>query len=250
MRCWIRTLPYRGTARFCNVCGKRSGVFAPAGVMHRPDARCVFCGSLERHRFLWRFFGGHSDFLATPPGSLLHFAPEDCLATRLGGLIGQGYVTGDIERGLAMVQLDISELPFRDQSFDAFICSHVLEHVHDDRKAMRELARILKSSGRAVAIVPIKGERTVEDPSVTESAERLRLFGQEDHVRVYGADVVGRFEEAGFSVTKVRPTDIVSSDEREMLRIPSDCEPLFILQHSREERATREPCVPGEVAAA
>jgi len=234
-RVWIHTLPYRGIGRRCNVCGRQSRVFARAGVMRRPDACCVFCGSLERHRFLWRYLDG-TVAGSGPSRVALHFAPEPCLVSRLGALIGPGYVTADIERSRVRVQLDISQLPFRDDSFDMLICSHVLEHVQDDRRAIRELAIVLRPTGRAIVIVPVNRDQTVEDPSVTDPAERLRLFGQVDHVRAYGPDVVSRFVEAGFSVTLVRPPDILSNQGIQDLRIPADCEPLFVLGHETAGR--------------
>jgi ubiquinone/menaquinone biosynthesis C-methylase UbiE len=102
----------------------------------------------------------------------------------------------------AMVKMDITNIQFPDETFDVVYCSHVLEHVPDDRKAMREFYRVLKSNGWAVLLVPIIVEKTFEDPSIDKPKDRLRLFGQSDHVRKYGRDYVDRLRESGFSVSK------------------------------------------------
>src|SRR5205823_10364596 len=116
-----------------------------------------------------------------------------------------------------MVAMDITAIQFPDESFDVIYCSHVLEHVPDDRRAMREFHRVLKTGGWAILLVPITAERTVEDPSVLDPAERLRLFGQEDHVRRYGPDYTDRLREAGFEVAEVAVTDLVNAaDARRM----------------------------------
>ena len=102
-----------------------------------------------------------------------------------------------------MVHMDITDIRFPDESFDVIYASHVLEHVDDDRRAIRELHRVLRTGGWAVLPVPIHGKETREDPSVTDPEERQRLFGQSDHVRKYGRD--GEYERrlrgSGFDVT-------------------------------------------------
>jgi ubiquinone/menaquinone biosynthesis C-methylase UbiE len=133
---------------------------------------------------------------------VLHFAPERIFEAWLGSQPNLDYVSTDLERARAMVKADITDLPFPDDSFDVILCSHVLEHVMDDRKAMRELYRVLRSGGWALVLVPIDFTRaeTFEDPSVFAPADRERLFGQADHVRIYGRDFMARLEEAGFTV--------------------------------------------------
>jgi ubiquinone/menaquinone biosynthesis C-methylase UbiE len=100
-----------------------------------------------------------------------------------------------------MVKMDITDIQYPDNSFDVVYCSHVLEHVPDDRKAMRELARVLKPTGWAILAVPIFNEKTFEDPTITSPEERERVFRQSDHVRIYGRDFVDRLRESGFDVT-------------------------------------------------
>jgi len=112
-----------------------------------------------------------------------------------------------------MVRMDITDIPFPEQSFDAIYCSHVLEHVQDDRKAMRELFRILKKDGWAILVVPITMEETFEDPSMVDAQQRLDAFGQEDHVRKYGRDYVDRLREAGFEVDVITVSDLLQEEE-------------------------------------
>jgi ubiquinone/menaquinone biosynthesis C-methylase UbiE len=115
--------------------------------------------------------------------------------------------------------MDVTDIQSPDDSFDIVYCSHVLEHVDDDRRAMRELCRVLRPDGWAILMVPITTDRTVEDPSISDPQERLRLFGQKDHVRRYGPDFVDRLREAGFAVETIRPDDFLSPEEIERMAI-------------------------------
>ena len=134
---------------------------------------------------------------------MLHIAPEKCIATRLRARKNIDYLSADIASPGAMVKMDITDIHFPAESFDVIYASHVLEHVPDDRKAMRELHRVLRRGGWAVLQVPVWRPTTNEDPTVTDPNERERLFGQSDHVRMYGHD--GEYERrlarAGFDVT-------------------------------------------------
>ena len=197
-----------GWARFagwgvrCPICGRRARRFAP--YHGRERAQCVHCRSLERHRALWLWLRRRIPADAT----VLHVAPEEGIAARLRSL-PIDYVSTDLESPLAMRNDDITALPDPDGSFDIVICNHVLEHIPDDRSAMREIYRVLRPGGFAVLQHPIAPQpETFEDPSVTSPDERLRLFGQHDHVRVYGWDFVERLREAGFE--DVEATEIES----------------------------------------
>lgn len=161
---------------------------------------CPRCGSRPRHRLLWMFLL-NEELLARPGVRILHFAPEPFLAARLRTRLAQ-VVTVDLEDPNADVRADITELPFDDREFDLLICSHVLEHVADDRRAMRELRRVLDPEGAAIVQSPVNWRQpdTFEDPGVTSPEERLRLFSQRDHARVYGPDLKDRLEGAGFDV--------------------------------------------------
>jgi glycosyltransferase involved in cell wall biosynthesis len=187
--------------RQCECCGGRFEEFEPHGRIPRLGARCPGCGSLERHRALCK----RIDKLFDPSDRVLHFAPEPGIERNLRQRQAE-YVTSDIE-GEVDVQADITRLPFADEEFDAILISHVLEHVSDDRAALRELRRVLRPGGRAIMQHPLRRDldATVEDPSVMHPLERLRAFGQEDHVRVYSEkDFAARVKEAGFKTRVLR----------------------------------------------
>jgi SAM-dependent methyltransferase len=140
--------------------------------------------------------------LGREPLRLLHFAPEYALRERIEALDRVDYVTADLDPAGVDVQLDITAMPFGDDEFDGVICSHVLEHVDDDRAAMSELARVLRPGGWLLVLVPLDPgrERTHEDPSVRTPEEREREFLQRDHVRLYAPDIADRLRDAGFGV--------------------------------------------------
>jgi ubiquinone/menaquinone biosynthesis C-methylase UbiE len=118
-----------------------------------------------------------------------------------------------------MIKVDITAIQMADHTFDAIYCSHVLEHVPDDRRAMREFCRVLKPGGWAILLVPITAQKTFEDPTVVDPAERLRLFGQEDHVRRYGPDYIDRLTAAGFEALEINVSDLFSNEEARRMGI-------------------------------
>jgi SAM-dependent methyltransferase len=192
----------RSSGQFhCPCCGSTSAQFLPFGVIPRPNAMCPTCGSLERHRALWLYLSARTN-LFSEALSVLHFAPEEVLAKKLSSLRNLEYLTADLDPTKAMMEVDITNIPFGPRRFDVILCVHVLEHIPDDRKAMAELFRVLKPGGWAILQSPLDSSRetTFEDPTVTSSEDRERLFGQRDHVRVYGRDYKTRLEGAGFKV--------------------------------------------------
>ena len=215
-----RTVPYYGNGRFCPVCGKSSRRFRKYGLVLREDAQCVHCGALERHRFLWLYLSKQTDFLDSTPKKMLHIAPESCFESKFKERLGDNYLTADLFNPRAMVKMDITNIEYADESFDVIYCSHVLEHVQDDKRAMQEFFRVLKNDGWAILLVPITSERTFEDPSIVDPVERLKYFGQKDHVRRYGRDYVDRLREAGFSVKITKVNDLVQSDEAVKMGLP------------------------------
>lgn len=192
------------------MCSTSARRFQDYGKPVRPEARCPSCGSLERDRAVWSYLAERTDWLERRT-RVLHVAPERSLERKLRERFGQAYLTADLSRSDVSLTLDICDIPFKDDVFDLLLCSHVLEHVDDDRLAMRELYRVLAPGGVALLQVPINAERTDEDPSVTDSRERERRFGQHDHVRSYGPDVIGRLEEAGFAVEELIVRDLFSA---------------------------------------
>jgi len=188
--------------RTCPICGYR-GVFISVGHPPRWDARCLNCGSRERHRLvhLWATDGG-GDKLAGK--RILHFAPEKAMMKRMRG--NPLYETADLHQPGVTHRVDIARVPLGDGIYDVVMANHVLEHIHDDRQAMRELFRLLKPGGVALITVPVNPTRreTYENPAVTTPAERHAHFSAEDHQRVYGLDFADRLAVAGFEVDTFR----------------------------------------------
>ncbi|MBI4996369.1 MAG: methyltransferase domain-containing protein [Rhodocyclales bacterium] len=222
---WSRLhLPTYGQSHCCPICGDTEAGFAPLPEMFAERARrygyssfgagetinlkeysCRQCGASDRERLFALFV--RQMLLDLPAGArprMLHFAPEAALSRWIRERNAFDYVTADLKMDGVDHQLDITDMGiFPDQSFDCFICSHVMEHVQNDRQAMRELCRILKNDGWGILMAPVHPhlEQTVEDPAATSDADRIRLFGQGDHVRLYAKhDYVKRMEESGFVV--------------------------------------------------
>lgn len=207
LRGFIRRRAMRGDSVHCPVCDQRAIAFLPSGSPPRPHVLCVFCGSRERARMAWLFLKERKVLRAGL--RVLHVAPERCLREKLTVLPGVKYTAGDkftpgYDYPAGTIDLDITAMPFADDSFDLILCSHVLEHVPDDRTAMKELHRVLAPGGMALLMVPVDMARAVtdEDPTVTDPKERIARFGQFDHVRQYGRDYADRLRSVGFTVVE------------------------------------------------
>lgn len=230
---WIRALPYRGTGRFCPVCDAEAKSFLPFGSPPRAGAQCWRCHSLERQRFLWYYLQTQCRPKYSNDAAFLHIAPEGCLATGLKRWYPGGYVSADLLREDVDIKLDITDSHLPDAQFDLICCSHVLEHVEDDRKALREIYRMLKPGGTALLMVPITEDVTYEDPSVTSPEERKEKFGQSDHVRAYGQDFVDRVAEvAGEQFRAVKPQDILDRDSLLRMGINDAADAIYLMQKS------------------
>lgn len=177
--------------------------------------------SLERHRLFWLYLTNETSFF-TEKIRVLHFAPEQAFLKRFKKLRNITYTTTDLNSPIADVKADICNLPFEDNSYDFIICNHVLEHIPDDTKAMQELYRVLAPNGTAILQVPYDRNRanTFEDNSITDPKERAAIFGQYDHVRVYGMDYFEKLKSIGFKVNAVDYTAQLSDEEIEKYRLP------------------------------
>ena len=196
--------------------GKSFRSFLPYGyAKQRPNVLSPSTLSLERHRLLWLYLQNETDFF-TAPHRVLHFAPEQAFYKRFKKQENLTYTTTDLESPLADVKADICHLPFTDNSFDIVLCNHVLEHIPDDTKAMQELFRILKPGGMGIFQVPqdLNRATTFQDDNITDPKERTLVFGQYDHVRVYGLDYFDKLRQIGFTVVeedytkKLSPTEV------------------------------------------
>ncbi len=173
--------------------------------------------SLERHRLLWLYLKNETDFFLKTEQrkKVLHFAPEQCFLKRFRALDTIDYTTTDLLSPIADVKADICNLPFKDNSYDIILCNHVLEHIHDDTKAMQELYRVMKPGGYGIFQIPQDLSRmtTFEDDTITDKKERAKIFGQYDHVRIYGYDYFNKLRTIGFQVNEVDYTTKLSEDE-------------------------------------
>ena len=170
--------------------------------------------SLERHRLLWLYLINET-VLFEKKIKLLHFAPEQAFYKRFKKLNNIQYDSIDINSPLAKIKADICNLPIKDNTYDFILCNHVLEHVLDDKKAMSELYRVLKKGGTGIFQVPIDMNRkkTFQDDSITDKLERNKIFGQYDHVRVYGKDYFNKLENTGFKVQQIDYSKEFSNEE-------------------------------------
>jgi SAM-dependent methyltransferase len=166
---------------------------------------CLGCDSHDRHRALWLFLRWRTN-IGADRLALLHLAPERILKERLSQMSTLDYTTADLESELAELHFDLADIPIADDSFDLILCSHVLEHVPDDRQATSEMLRVLKPRGAALIQIPMDQTKseTFEDPTITSPEDRARAYWQADHLRLYGQDFETRLNESGFHVERER----------------------------------------------
>jgi SAM-dependent methyltransferase len=214
----------RGDTYYCPYCKNSFRKFRPGGIDlpviyekqiigagYRLNDVCPRCHSLDRDRLVYLFLSQKTNIF-TAPLRIFHVAPEGCLRAMLSQVrnvsydVGMKYHEGFYyERSTNL--LDITDLKYEDEIFDIIICNHVLEHIENDRKAIGELYRVLKPGGWAILQVPISKTlaTTFEDPAVKSPEQREKIFGQYDHVRIYGQDYQSRLEQRGFIVKRINP---------------------------------------------
>jgi predicted SAM-dependent methyltransferase len=205
----------RGTNFTDPIDGKSFKKFLPYGYENpRDNALSPSTLSLERHRLLWLYLKNETDFF-TAPKKVLHFAPEQAFYKRFRNQKNLDYTTTDLFSPLADVKADICNLPFNDNSYDIILCNHVLEHIPDDTKAMKELYRVLKPGGMGIFQIPLDAYRsaTFSDDTITNKKERAKIFGQYDHVRIYGMDYFEKLKSIGFKVIKENYSEKMSASE-------------------------------------
>lgn len=200
--------------------GKSFRKFLPYGYENqRENVLAPSSLSLERHRLLWLYLK-KTDFFSAEK-SVLHVAPEQCFYKLFRQQNNLDYLTTDLYSPLADVKADICNLPFEDDTYDIVFCNHVLEHIEDDSKAMRELFRVLKPGGIGIFQIPqdLSRETTYEDFTITSPEERKIHFGQYDHVRVYGKDYFNKLRAAGFKVNEIKCSDLFSDYQIDKYRL-------------------------------
>jgi predicted SAM-dependent methyltransferase len=221
---WVRPILaffMRGDQYIDPIDGRSFKNFLPYGYVNpRENVLSPSTLSLERHRLLWLFLRDRTNFFTTDL-SLLHFAPEQVFYKRFRKLKNLDYTTTDLNSPLADVKADICALPFNDNSFDVILCNHVLEHIPDDTSAIKELYRVLKPGGWGIFQIPqdLNRELTFEDDTIIDKKQRTKIFGQYDHVRIYGRDYFDKLRSIGFTVEEVDLTAQMSSEEIEKYRL-------------------------------
>jgi len=203
--------------------GKTYRIFLPYGYEKiRENVLAPGTLSLERHRLFWLYLENETNFFKSKTKlKLLHFAPEQAFYNRFKKMGNLDYTTTDLNSPLADVKADICKLPFKDNEFDYIFCNHVLEHIPDDTRAMQELFRVLAPGGIGIFQIPqdLSRETTFEDDSITDPKERAKIFGQYDHVRVYGRDYFEKLRSVGFEVSEVDYTRNLSETDIEKYRL-------------------------------
>lgn len=222
IKSFLTKLKYKGSKYLCPVCGYKAKDFLPAGLyVKRESEKCPQCGSLTRHRHAWLFLEGY--FKKRESVTILHFSPEKPIADRLRTMPAIQYFTTQYDRSLkADYHLDIQQIDLPDNHFDVVICSHVLEHIPDDRIAMKEMYRILKPGGCALIMVPLwpsEQHETYENAAIIDPRDRIIHFGQFDHLRIYGLDITERLKKVGFSVEVLDMEKQVNSAVAEKYRL-------------------------------
>lgn len=205
---------YKGNNYTCNICQAKLKSFI---VMHQNDKLCPNCGSLSRHRYLFQLLNTEFEI----NGKLLEFSPPPSLAKVFTKKLQYNYYPSDfVGEFISNYHFDITSISAEENYFDKVICFHVLEHIEEDDKAIKELYRVLKPNGIAFIQTPFKQGKTYEDKSITNPQQRKQHFGQEDHVRIYSLnDITEKLSLTGFKISICKSDDSFShlgilSDEK------------------------------------
>lgn len=214
--------------RYCPICETNHEKFNSFGYIPREDALCQTCGSLERHRLSWLIIKDKIKNKDLSNNNLLHIAPEKIFMEKFTSLFKENYLTADLCDKNAKLKMDITNIEYPEKSFDYIYCNHVLEHIQDDKKAMRELNRVLKQDGWAILLVPIMTKGlTEEDYSINTPEERMKHYGHSDHVRNYGYDYKKRLEENRWKVEIIYAEDFLAKEEIELMGITKTAEEIY-----------------------
>ncbi len=225
-------LPVYSKKYTCSICKNDVNFFLNYGIKtelfvsqkiigggYRKHVRCPICQSNDRIRWIdWVI--ENKTYIYTGAFSILHIAPEPCIEKKIRKNMEVKYTTGDIQCGVAEEVVDITKMKFENNSFDYIILNHVLEHVEDEKNALQEIRRTLKVGGKVLFSMPIcENRKTYEHKGILSKRDRLQYYGQEDHVRLYGMDVVERFEGYGFKVKEYIVSDYLSEKQINIMKL-------------------------------
>jgi SAM-dependent methyltransferase len=191
--------------------------------------RCPSCGSTDRERHLIAYLGVYPVDLFRD-AKILHFAPEQHVRDFVTQHQPCEYVLADLfPTDPSIMRMDLTALPTETNYFDLVIANHVLEHVADDALALSEIHRTMRPGGHAILQTPFSPRlsTTLEIAAVRSPDARLQLYGQEDHVRLYGADIVAKFEASGLIACIRKHQDALAGMDPHRYGVNAD-EPLFL----------------------
>lgn len=197
----------------CPICNWRGRLYLPIYIQNYTikNVFCPRCGSHKRHRLQYVYI--QKNISRDKKIRLLHFVPEKYLEKFLKSHKNIKYLSADIDKQKAIETRDIRKLTYKENSFDIIICSHVLEHIKEDRQTLKELYRTLKMGGFAFIMVPqSKSAKTLEDDEILPT-EYMKYYKQPYHVRLYGQDFINRLSETGFDVKVENFTDTFTKRE-------------------------------------
>lgn len=204
--------------KHCVVCGNDIKLFEPYGARLRANAKCPVCWSLERTRAWYMFYKDSCKELKKDNLSILHFAPENALRQIFADVAKDNYYPVDINPDMAGIRdiIDITNIAYEDNKFDIIVCNHVLEHIKDEEKALLELNRVLKDTGKIFLSVPfVNRKETCENDEYSTNELRIQHYGHWDHVRLYGLDVAERLGKV-FEVKKLNCVKELELTEEEL----------------------------------
>ena len=215
---YFNSLKYIGNKYHCPLCHGIFNSFLSAGLKHdvikqkniigagyRENAVCPRCLSYDRERLIYLYLNEYRKYIFHDNVKILHIAPEKNLNKLFSKFKNIDYTSADLNHPSAKVKMDITNIIYEDNVFDVILCNHVLEHVPDDKKAISELYRVMKAGAFGILQVPISYmiEKTEENLEIDNDKDRIKNYGQEDHVRLYGRDYLDRLKSVGFKVNVI-----------------------------------------------
>lgn len=217
---------------YCPICNRYVPFFLKSGVKskifsqldivgggYRRKVKCPICKANDRIRWLDYVIENKTDIYQNADNVILHIAPERCIEKKIRN-VSNYYISGDIQEGKADETVDLTNMLFEEAKFDYVIANHVLEHISDERKAIEEIKRVLKPSGKFLFSMPLcESQDTYESSEKLTEADRLKLYGQKDHVRLYGRNTKNHMEGYGLHVDEYIVQDLLSEKEIQRLRL-------------------------------
>ncbi len=232
----LRSIFYTGHMFYCNCCDKWFGKFVTYGNIPRKNAACPYCNSLERTRLLMYYLEKETLLFITPL-KILHFAPERFIEKKIKESVsGKYYIPADINPAFAEHEIDITHIPYENNFFDLIICSHVLGHVSDEKRAINEMYRVLNPGGYAIilTVLNLNRKKTYENNEVITEKERLEHYGEPDLVRLHGLDFIYRLERSNIRVEKIDYSKQIPEDLRKKMNVGNNKERELIYKCTKQ----------------